>query len=78
MTKEDLLDNLKKMMNTEETAIPLYAEFIEDSLVLSPFSTEDKKQIFSFLKKLDTESKQHSLIFKNLIKKVDRNRKNVY
>ncbi|MDD4203426.1 MAG: hypothetical protein PHQ52_08170 [Candidatus Omnitrophica bacterium] len=78
MTKEDLLDNLKKMMNTEETAISLYTEFIEDSLVLSPFSTEDKNQIFSFLKKLATESKQHSLTFKNLIKKVERNRKNVY
>lgn len=78
MDKEELLDNLKKMVNTEETAIPLYSEYIDEALSASPFLEAQKKQIDTYLKQLDQESKQHSLTFKRLIKKIERNRQDVY
>lgn len=78
IAKDELLNFLKKGLNTEEKAIPLYAKYLNSTFFLSDFKPEDQVRIKEVLMLLKKESEFHARAFENLIRTVERSDKNVY
>lgn len=78
MTKEELIDRLKKLCDEEEHAIPLYSKHIESTLFLSGFGPEVKKEIEDMLLTLSLESEVHARMFDAMVKRVKESGRDVY
>jgi rubrerythrin len=78
MDKETLLENLTKMIETEESAVSMYSLYIDDSMAFAPFENSVKTKIQDMLKKLGSDSTRHREMIRKLIQKTERNKKNAY
>ena len=78
MNKEDLLIALRKMLGTEEQAVPLYAKYMIDTIFLSPFANESKQKIAQGLTRMHDESKGHRKKLEELVNKIQRSSTDVY
>jgi len=78
MKKEELLALLKRCLNEEERAIPLYTKHLSETLFLSGFKPEAQIRIKELLLLLKKESESHEKIFNNLIQDVKRASQDVY
>ncbi len=76
--KEKLLQMLKKCIDTEENAIPIYTKHIYDTLFMARFNDEERKRVKEILLTLKTDSEQHKRIFLELAEKVKGSKTDVY
>ena len=70
MTREELIRRLKEDMLVEETAIPIYAKHLPNTLFWSRLAEEDIGYIRAGLRKLATDSSRHRTSLKMLIQHV--------
>jgi rubrerythrin len=78
ITKEKLIDQLEECLNTEESAIPLYAKHINSTLFLSGFTDDSCSRIKEILSELASDSDHHTSMFEQLIEHVKSGGKDVY
>jgi hypothetical protein len=78
MTKEELLALLKRGLDEEEKAIPLYTKHLGTTLFLSEFKPEAQVKIKELLLLLKKESESHAEVYKGLLKSVDGAQQDVY
>ena len=77
-TRQEVADALRQMLRTEEGAIPVYVQHINNSLFLSEFSAADRREIKAKLQILFVESQKHKAVIESLIRGVEEGGKNVY
>ena len=78
ITKEDLLNELKEALKTEENIVPLYTEHVSSTLFLSPFEKPKQERIQQILNTLKLGSQEHARKYEQLILKVRKGNKDVY
>lgn len=78
MTKDELIDRLKKLCDEEEHAVPLYSKHLDSTLFLSGFKPEVKKEIEEMLLTLSLESEVHARMFEGMTKRVKESGRDVY
>jgi len=78
ITKEKLVDELEEALNTEESAVPLYAKHISSTLFLSGFTDKSCSRIKEILSELASDSDRHTHMFEQLIEHVKSGGKDVY
>lgn len=78
ITKDKLLHSLKKSLQTEEMAIPVYTKHLESTVFLSGLTQEEEKKIEEVLLMLGKESEIHKKVFQSLIQEVEKSSQHVY
>jgi len=78
MTKEELLVMLKRGLDEEERAIPLYTKHLGTTLFLSEFKPEAQAKIKELLLLLRKESEIHAKVYEGLLKSVKEAQQDVY
>lgn len=78
LKKEELLELLKDALKTEDSAIPLYTKHITSTLFLSGMDKQKTKRMREILAIFNVESTKHATMFKNLIKRIEEDSKDVY
>ncbi|MFA7255529.1 MAG: hypothetical protein WC133_05480 [Candidatus Omnitrophota bacterium] len=78
MTKEELLVMLRRGLNEEEKAIPLYTKHLGATLFLSGFKPELQVRVKELLLLLKKESESHAKVYGELIASVKEARQDVY
>jgi rubrerythrin len=76
--KNKLIDSLKKCMDREEKAIPIYMQHLNNTLFLSGFKQEEQTEIINILKILSKESEGHRASFEYMLKEIEESSCNVY
>jgi rubrerythrin len=78
LTKENLINELKEALKTEESAIPLYTKHVSNTLFLADMEEEEVSKIKEILATLNSDSRKHARIYKSLINRVEGGAKDVY
>jgi len=79
ITKESLLDMLRKSLSNEDTFIGSYGkEFLEGVTKIKELNEDEKKEIKDLLTVLLEDTRRHSDTIKSLIKDVEEGGKNEY
>ncbi len=78
LTKENLVNELKEALKTEDSAIPLYTKHISSTLFLADMEEETISRIKEILGILNSDSSKHARMFKSLINKIEGETKDVY
>lgn len=78
ITKEKLVNGLKEALKTEESAIPLYTKHVSNTLFLADMEEEEISNIKEILATLNSDSRKHALMFKDLIHRIERGTQDVY
>ncbi len=78
ISKEKLLELLKRCLDSEEKAIPIYAKHINNTFFLSEFNKGDQAKLKDVLETLKRESTDHMKIYKDLLQKIKESPQDVY
>jgi len=78
ITKEKFVNELNEALKTEEGAILLYTKHVSSTLFLAYMEKEKITRIKEILDVLNSETRKHTRIFKNLINKIEGETKDVY
>ncbi len=78
ITKQRFIEELEKCLKTEQSAIPLYAKHVNNTLFLSGFTKSDSEKISKVMKELMDDSKAHSDVLEGLIDRAKRSERDVY
>lgn len=78
MEKQKIMDMIQECIKTEESAIPLYAKHLGNTLFLSGFKEDERRRIKEILRILLEQSEMHKRKYKGIFKKIRTSNKNVY
>jgi rubrerythrin len=78
MTKDELIDQLKRLCDEEEHAIPIYTRHLESTFFLSNFKAGVQQKIRDMLLTLALDSEVHARMFEAAIKRVKESDRHVY
>ena len=78
MKREELIRRLQEAVLTEETAIPVYAKHLHNTLFWSGLHPDDIKVVKAGLRRLYTDSNRHRKMLEALIKKVREDESDVF
>jgi rubrerythrin len=78
INRDNLIASLKKSLDAEERAVPIYSKHLNSTLFFSGLDKDFQERIKGLLSILAKESIRHEQVLRTLIKKIERSSKDVY